>query len=215
MSDTQFKLIDTSNGIEKTFDSRSAAEEKKQELDGLGGPYEIQRVSENGNGVEAAETPTQPTDDVDVVDHTEQNEPTPATHDAPDTSTVTDAVDSASIADDPLDYMPSHFVDTIQGVPTINRKGYAVLAEHYDISVVASPVVRASETGWEYAEFRAIATTAEGVEYSGFGSAHVDRGDGDDKFLLNELAETRAMKRATAFATGLGMTAQEEMEGSL
>jgi hypothetical protein len=76
-------------------------------------------------------------------------------------------------------------------------------------------VTLASETDNEYAEFRAVATTEDGQEYSGFGSAHVERQDGDDPYLLNELAETRAMKRATAWATGVGMTAIEEMRGVL
>jgi hypothetical protein len=111
--------------------------------------------------------------------------------------------------------MPSHFVDTIQGVPTINRKGYAVLAEHFGISVTAEPVTLPGETDFEYAEFQATATTHDGQEYSGFGSAHVDRMDGDDPYLLAELAETRAMKRATAWATGVGMTAFSEMSNSL
>ena len=54
-----------------------------------------------------------------------------------------------------------------------------------------------------------------GAEYSGFGSAHIDRMDGDDPHLLAELAETRAMKRACAWATGVGITAYSEMTGEL
>jgi len=119
------------------------------------------------------------------------------------------------VEDDPVDWMPSHFVDTIQGVPTVNRKGYAVIASQYGVAVTAEPITLASKTDFEYAEFRAVAQTEDGREYSGIGSAHVDRQDGDDKHLLNELAETRAMKRAVAWATGVGMTAVEEMKGEL
>lgn len=119
------------------------------------------------------------------------------------------------IDQDPVDWMPSHFVDTIQGVPTVNRKGYAVIAAQYDVSVTAEPVTLASETDFEYAEFRAVAETDDGKEYSGFGSAHVDRQDGDDPYLLAELAETRALKRALAYATGMGITAVEELKGTL
>jgi len=78
-----------------------------------------------------------------------------------------------------------------------------------------SSVTLPGETDFEYAEFKAVATTQDGQEYSGFGSAHVDRMDGDDPYLLAELAETRAMKRATAWATGVGMTAYSEMSNSL
>lgn len=118
-----------------------------------------------------------------------------------------------AVDEDPLNWMPEHFVDQIQGVPTLNRKAYAVLCEQYGVSVTAEPVTLPSESGFEYAEFRAVATTEDGQEYSGFGSAHVDRQDGDDPHLLAELAETRALKRAAAWATGVGITAIEELQG--
>lgn len=130
----------------------------------------------------------------------------PATDDLPN---------DPSVADDPVDWLPTHFIDNISGVPTVNRKGYAVIAAKYGVSVESEPVTLPSETDFTYAEFRAVATTADGETYSGFGSAHVDRKDGDDPHLLGELAETRAMKRATAWATGVGLTAVEEMKNEL
>jgi hypothetical protein len=154
-------------------------------------------------------------DNVDVVEHDETpKEANTVAPDEPDTEAL-DAVAEKDIATDPLSVMPKHFVDQIQGVPTINRKGYAVLAEHFNVSVTAEPITLPSETDFEYAEFRAVATTEDGQEYSGFGSAHINRQDGDDKHLLAELAETRAMKRATAWATGVGITAYSEMSNSL
>lgn len=116
---------------------------------------------------------------------------------------------------DPVDWLPEHFIDHIQGTPTVNRKGYAVIASKYNVSVTAEPVTLASETDFEYAEFEAIAVTEDGQEYSGFGSAHVNRENGDSPYLLNELAETRSMKRAVSWATGIGMTAIEELQGDL
>lgn len=115
---------------------------------------------------------------------------------------------------DPAEWLPDAFVDNVHGVQAINRKGYAVLARNNNISVVAEPVLRASETEFKTAEFRAIARTEDGCEYSGFGSAHVDRdtvGGGDDPYILNEMAETRAIKRALAYATGVGMVSEEEL----
>jgi hypothetical protein len=148
-----------------------------------------------------------------TADHAPPAKPVDA---EPTTENDVAAVKDKDIATDPISVMPSHFVDNIQGVPTINRKGYCVLAEHYGISVESEPVTLPSSTDFEYAEFTATATTDDGATYTGFGSAHVDRGDeGDDKHLLAELAETRAMKRAVAWATGVGMTAQSEMENSL
>jgi hypothetical protein len=142
--------------------------------------------------------------DAEMIDHTESEQ-----------TDVEVPENPPSVNEDPVDWMPEHFVDQIQGVPTVNRKGYAVIAAQYGVSVTAEPVTLASETDNEYAEFRAVATTEDGQEYSGFGSAHVERQDGDDPYLLNELAETRAMKRACAWATGVGMTAVSELQGEL
>jgi len=210
----------------KTFDSRAAATENRDDMIGLGASpedFEVvkgaiddyseyadgldtvgnQSASEakSDGGTEVVETPdTDPRDDADVV----ETQPT-----------ADDLPDDPSVGEDPVDWLPSHFIDTIQGVPAVNRKGYAVIASKYGVSVEAEPVTLPSETDFEYAEFRAVATTEDGQTYSGFGSAHVERQDGDDKHLLAELAETRAMKRATAWATGVGMTAVSELQNDL
>lgn len=121
--------------------------------------------------------------------------------------------DNPSVADDPIDWVPSHFVDEIQGVPAINRKGYAVLAEQYEIEVTREFVTYPSDTDFEYAEAEATAVTLDGRAYSGFGSASIERDD--DPTLLGELAETRAIKRSLALATGVGMTAVSELKNEL
>lgn len=121
--------------------------------------------------------------------------------------------DNPSVADDPIDWVPSHFVDEIQGVPAINRKGYAVLAEQYEIEVTREFVTYPSDTDFEYAEAEATAVTRDGRAYSGFGSASIERDD--DPTLLGELAETRAIKRSLALATGVGMTAVSELKNEL
>jgi hypothetical protein len=183
-------LHDDRRDNRKTFDTRADAEDARDDLIALGAnPEDLEIIPPEGDdaqpdGGEAVEP--------EVVE--------------PDTE-----LPEHSVADDPIDWMPSHFIDSIQGVPVINRKGYAVIAQDCGISVTAEPVTRPPETDFEYAEFRATATTQDGVEYSGYGSAHVDRDD--DPTLLAELAETRAMKRATAWASGVGMTAIEEMAG--
>ena len=197
-----FKVI-ADNGNSRTVETRSQAEEIAEDMEGLGMSVEINQVKETDGGeAEVVETPaTDPRE--------EQPEP------ESEFGAGLDKLSNKDITTDPLSVMPGHFVDTIQGVPTINRKGYAVLAEHFGVSVKAEPITLPSETDFEYAEFRAVATTEEGAEYSGFGSAHIDRMDGDDPHLLAELAETRAMKRACAWATGVGITAYTEMTNSL
>jgi len=202
---SEFIVRDTDRGNERPCESRSEAEEVADELRSLGADVEIV-APDKDNNAEPTHTGAQPIGDTP--------DEAPSGNIATDTEAL-DAVAEKDIATDPLSVMPKHFVDQIQGVPTINRKGYAVLAEHFNVSVTAEPITLPSETDFEYAEFRAVATTEDGQEYSGFGSAHVDRQDGDDKHLLAELAETRAMKRATAWATGVGITAYSEMSNSL
>jgi hypothetical protein len=205
----------------RTFESRQAAEERQDEMRGLANlelfpPGESPEALFHAEGDPETDAEPEIIDDndrvaevneqsdmqADVVDHSAEN-PDPADTDLP----------KKQLSENPLDWVPSHFVDEIEGVPTINRKGYAVIAEHFGISVTAEPVTKPSETDFEYAEFQATATTPDGIKYSGWGSAHVDRGD--DKTLLAELSETRAMKRATAWATGVGMTAVEELQNEI
>lgn len=190
----QFIVRDVDRGNEKTVDSRREAEARKQDLLKLGADEDhIEIIPPNDtatDGGQAAEANT-------VAD-------APVDDDLPD---------DPPIDQDPVNWLPSHFVDEIQGVPTVNRKGYAVIASKYGISVEAEPITLPSDTGFDHAEFKATAETPDGQQYTGFGSAHVDRGDGDDPHLLGELAETRAMKRAVAWASGVGLTAIEELQG--
>lgn len=119
------------------------------------------------------------------------------------------------VTDDPFEWMPGDFIDTIQGTQAINRKGYAVLSQFYDISVESECVVGPEETDFTYARCEATAVDAEGETYKAHGSAHVDRMDGDDSTLLLELADTRATKRVLAIATGVGAVAVEELKNEL
>jgi len=205
-------VIESDDGTRKEFETKAAAQDKRTELVSGGlfnsGELDIKQVENgttvadgNGEAVKQAPPDSEPKEPevIGAPDDDNAAEPIPDTQ--PD------------LDEDPVEWMPGHFVDEIQGVPTVNRKGYAVIAAKFGVSVTAEPITLAEETDFEYATFRAVATTSDGEEYTGIGSAHVERQDGDDKHLLNELAETRAMKRATAWATGVGMTAVEELEG--
>jgi hypothetical protein len=199
-----FKLIDDRRDNTREFETRAAAEEKREEMRSLGADPDdlhIERADAETDGGQAARADT-------PVDPPEAHET-----DVIDTSGGGELPDSPPVDEDPLSWVPGHFIDEIQGVPTINRKGYAVIASQYGISVEAESVKLPHETDWEYAAFQATAETPDGETYSGFGSAHVDRDD--DKHLLAELAETRAMKRAVAWASGVGMTAAEELMGEM
>lgn len=197
-----WKLRDYDNHSERTFDSRAEAEDAKADMESLGADVELTHAGH------VLDEPTSEPDDDDVSADGGAVEP------EPDPEPVVDDIpESPDVAEDPVSWMPEHFVDIIESTPTINRKGYAVLAEHYGIAVTAEAVTYPSESGFEYAEFEATAVTDDGREYSGFGSAHVERDD--DETLLGELAETRAVKRSLALATGVGMTAVSELQGTL
>lgn len=214
---TEWVVVSDDGNTSDPFDSRSKAEDRIDDLDGIvdaelrqketdGGKVELDNaevveMSEQAGG--NSNTDEDDDSDEDDVEPEQAVEPQPVEDDIPE---------SPDVAEDPISWMPEHFVDVIEGVPAINRKGYAVLVEHYDISVKAKPITYPGESEWEYAEFRAIATTPDGDEYTGYGSAHVDRDD--DKTVLGELAETRACKRAVAWATGVGMTAVSELQHS-
>jgi hypothetical protein len=60
---------------------------------------------------------------------------------------------------------------------------------------------------------KAEATDDDGDTYTAYGSASTDRGD--DSYLLVEMADTRAYKRAVSRATGVGMVAVEELQNDL
>jgi len=193
----------TDCGTEEEFESVAEAEQGKQTHVDLCGDCDESDVEITTDATaDGGEVASPEVEDVDaeIIDHTE---------------TADELPDEMPIDEDPVEFLPSHFVDQIQGVPTVNRKGYCVIASKYGIEVTAQPETLPSETDFEYAEFSAVAITPDGQQYTGFGSAHVDRQDGDDKYLLAELAETRAMKRAVAWASGIGMTAMSEMKGEL
>ena len=109
--------------------------------------------------------------------------------------------------------MPGHFIDSIDGTPAINRKGFEVLAHHYDIDTRSELEVPPEENGHEYVRVKATAVTDDGRTCEAYGSAHVDRGV--DAELLLEMADTRARKRALSIATGVGVVAVEELRNEV
>lgn len=133
---------------------------------------------------------------------------------APQPTDSHDLPDEPNLSEDPFAWMPGDFVDTIDGTPTINRRGYAALGRKFGISAPEIDVeVGPEETGHEYCRVRAMVRDDDGREFVNHGSAHVDRND--DATLLLEMATTRARKRALAGATGIGLIAIEELKNEL
>lgn len=122
--------------------------------------------------------------------------------------------DAPNLTDDPFAWMPGDFVDTIDGTPTINRRGYAALGRKFGISAPDITVhVGPEETDHAYCRVQATVEDDDGRTYQNHGSASVERGD--DPTLLLELAVTRGRKRALAGATGVGLIAVEELKNEL
>lgn len=90
--------------------------------------------------------------------------------------------------------------------PVLEGREYAGVARRRDIAVQAEAITTAGETDHEYAEFKATAWRKdEGPEngYTGHATARVAEGRRGIEHRLNEVAETRAMKRAVAWAAGI------------
>jgi len=175
-----------------------------------------------------------PTQDVEpeVVDHTEeattdggavQEQPTPEElEEDPDIVTSVDdleqdveAIDELgdSLDTDPLSILPDHMKDKIQGQPAVNKRGYAMIAERYGIEVSAD----IEQYPWDNDEgrcvARATAVTEDGREYSGWATACADDGDMADNII--EICETRSLKRAVSWASGVGIVSYQEMAQKL
>jgi len=192
---------DTERGNERECDSRSEAEETKQDLVGLGAsPEQLEIVPPKASdGGQEAKQP-------EVVEDTQ-----PERERAENESVAVESLpDKPPVDEDPISWMPSQFTDSIEGVQVINRQGYEVMAHHYGISTESECLVGPEENDFTFCRVVATATKPDGETYTAHGSAHVDRGD--DSYLLLEMADTRARKRALAQATGTGMLAVEELQ---
>lgn len=198
---SEFVVSPTCDTPAKTVASRSTAEERQDTHIAL-------CESCQGEGECPIEPKTEADGGPEVIEEASgdiQPEPSePPTEELPDQPTVDT---------DPLTWMPSEFTDEIDGTVAINRKGYEVMAHHYGISTRSECVVGPEESGHEYARVKATAETEDGTTYEAHGSASVERGD--DSWLLLEMADTRARKRAIAQATGVGMVAVSELQNDL
>jgi len=187
---------DNGDVVEKDATSRSDAEATKAQAEDLG-LSNVEIVPPGDTEADGGDM------DVDVIDHSPDAEPEPDEYNLPD--------DGPSVDEDPLVWMPDEFTDTIDGTVAINRKGFEVLAHHYDISCVTE--VSEALTNPDRVVFKATATDADGDTYTAFGSGGAERGDSGRPTV--EMADTRAYKRAISRATGVGMVAVEELQREL
>jgi hypothetical protein len=142
-------------------------------------------------------------------------EDVPVPNDSPEDVINDDGIDDLgeSLQDDPLELLPSHMIDTIQGEPAINKRGYAMIAERFGVEVQSRIVVFPWDNDENRAVARATAETEDGKQYTDYASACADDGDMSDQII--ELASTRALKRVTGWATGLGIVSYHELSEQL
>ena len=225
----QWTIADPDEELAKHVDTRAAADERLEtanEVPGVdatlfppGEAPEFLQSDADGLG-EDTETPEAQTTEADGGARVEDTARPDAQHEPevldadeipadPRGNTEETDLPERNVGDDPLKWLPGEFVDQIDGSPAINRKGFEVLSHFYEVDVSADLQVTPEDTGHEYARVKATAEI-DGRTVEAFGSAHVDRGD--DSYLLLEMADTRARKRALSIATGAGAVAVEELK---
>jgi len=213
---SQFTLVNHRGEKTKTFDSRAAATENRGDMIGLGADPEdfeivqgaIESYEEYADGLDAVGN--QPASEAKSDGGTEVVETDAEVVDESVTDQLPD--DGPSISEDPLTWMPNEFIKTVDGTPTITRKGYEVLAHHYDVQGGTEMVVSPVETDMEYAVHKATVTDADGEEYSAYGEAHASDNGVEN---IVRMSDTRAYKRAVSRATGVGTVAIEELQNDL
>jgi len=199
-------LKDLATGKDRQFESRAQAEEQQEELEALGSEIELipPDGTENGTEPEQVEEPNEP-----MSDNTEDTEP-----ELVEQPNDTDIVDTG-IDHDPLNTLPKWMLTQVDysgrgdTSTTVNKRGCQVIAAHLNLEYDTEAITRASESDFEYAEFKCVVEKPDGRTYTGHGTALADGNDQpeDSKWTLDMQAETRAYKRAVKGATGGGIEA--------
>jgi len=159
--------------------------------------------------------------DAEVIDHTTDGGQAVAQKpetEPPTPQQVDDAVAAVdklgeSLESDPLNILPGHMKDSIQGTPAINKRGYAMIAERYGIEATATIESYPWDNDEQRCVAKAVATTDDGKQYTGWATAC--KSDGDMPAQIIELAETRALKRSVSWASGVGVVSYVELSDQL
>jgi hypothetical protein len=207
-----FTVIDHERDHAVSFDSRPDADDAFETAKDLAdNPEQVEQIQGAYDDYAAAVADDAETDggEPEVIDHDTDSHHEPEVMSPDEIDRAAADLPERNVGDDPLKWLPGEFVDTIDGSPAINRKGFEVLGHFYDVAVSADLQVAPEDTDHEYARVKATAEI-DGRTVEAFGSAHVDRGD--DSYLILEMADTRARKRALSIATGAGAVAVSELK---
>lgn len=224
-------VLTDDNGTEREFQSRAKAEETKVELEGIGADITLEQKGTEDVEAEivdmSSEDSEEPLPGVDVCSQCGgeiddghcpncESDEEGSDEDLPNSSEVVEAIETVKeggLDTDPLNVLPAFMVDTIQGAQAVNKRGYAMIAERYDIEVSTEMV----QSPWDNDEGRVVckatAVTDDDKTYTAYGTAC--ESDGDDSKNLIELADTRSQKRAVQWASGFGIVGYQELTGQL
>jgi hypothetical protein len=115
----------------------------------------------------------------------------------------------------PLEGVDGKFAVELRGEPELRRAGYAAIARSAGFTVDVEAEVTPDDTDWRYARYRAHVYRDGEQVATDVGSALEECEDLEDaRAHLDELASTRAIKRALEWATGSGTIVQVDEAGN-
>jgi hypothetical protein len=190
-------LINERKGTEKTFDTRSEAQEKKQDMIAL--------------GMDA--------DDLEIVATTGADNSAKADGgskakvvETPDTDPRNEAKTPEELSENPIQFLEAvntDFVNTIKGKPAISKQGFRFIQREFEIST-QSEVVEWSDDPlgcvvWAKAELPG------GYSAEAHGEGYQFESDVSDNEFVR-YADTRAKNRALSDLTSAGALAVSELQ---
>jgi len=196
---SEWTVRDQSSGQELSFESRSAAEDRVAELEGLG--MDVTLIAPDTDS---------DSNTVDVVDVDAEAETVQTVDDRHELDSLGGGL---GMDQDPLDVLPGWMIDQVNHgngkQPHLNKRGCQVIAEYVGLEIQTEAIISAHETDFEYAYYRATVTKPDGRMFVEHGAARVDGDDqtGEEAWGLDMQAETRAFKRGVKAATGGGLEA--------
>lgn len=107
--------------------------------------------------------------------------------------------------------VPERFVMELKGETYVRRAGFAAIARQAGLRPRVKAITPAEETDFQHARYEGVIRDQDGqVVASDVGTSHVDHEDMTGaEGELDELAATRAIRRALEWATGAGASLQE------
>jgi len=207
---TTFLLKDENRGTEREFESKSEAEDTKQDLLGLGASEsDLEITAKTGNPPDEATHTTDDGHNVQQGGKTDGGrvEPVEKVDEPVDAESVT----PESLSKNPIGFLESvnsDFVNTIKGTPAISKQGFRFIQREFEIST-ESEVVEWSEDPlgcvvWAKAEL------SSGYSAEAHGEGYQFEGDVSDNEFVR-YADTRAKNRAISDLTSAGALAVSEL----